>query len=57
LATPDNYIFIDNDMGQERFEHLSNWEIKVFVNGMEKLSEYAFDYQINQIVKTKNSSI
>jgi hypothetical protein len=30
LATPDNFIFIDNDMGQERFGHLSNWEIKVF---------------------------
>ena len=50
LATPDNYIFIDNDMGQERFEHLSNWEIKVFARGMEKLSEYAFDYQIKHFV-------
>ena len=50
LATPDNYIFIDNDMGQERFEHLSNWEIKVFKRGMEKLSEYAFDYQIKHFV-------
>lgn len=46
LATPDNYIFIDNDMGQDRFEYLSNWEIKVFVRGMEKLSQFAFDYQI-----------
>ena len=50
LATPDNYIFIDNDMGQERFERLSNWEIKVFARGMEKLSEYAFDYQIKHFV-------
>ena len=50
LATADNYIFIDNDMGQERFEHLSNWEIKVFVRGMEKLNEYAFDYQIKHFV-------
>lgn len=50
LAKPDNYIFIDNDMGQERFEHLSNWEIKVFKRGMKKLSQYAFDYQIKHFV-------
>ena len=56
LATPDNYIFIDNDMGPERFDHLSNWEIKVFVKGIEKLSEYAFGYQIKQVVKTENNT-
>jgi len=50
LATPDNFIFIDNDMGQKRFGHLSNWEIKVFARGMEKLSQYAFEYQLKHFV-------
>ena len=39
---PDNYIFFDNEQS-ERFKHFSNWEIKVFTKGIEKLSEYAFD--------------
>lgn len=45
---PDNYIFFDNEQA-ERFKHLSNWEIKVFGKGMEKLSEYAFDKAINNL--------
>jgi len=48
VATADNYIFIDNEQG-ERFEHLSNWEIKVFRNAVPELSKYAFDTIIAQI--------
>lgn len=40
LAKPDNYIFIDNDQG-ERFKQFSNWEIKVFTNGIPELSKFA----------------
>ena len=45
---PDNYIFFDNSQA-ERFKHLSNWEIKVFGKGMEKLSEYAFDRVVGEL--------
>lgn len=45
---PDNYIFFDNAQS-ERFEHLSNWEIKVFGKGIEKLSKYAFDRVVEQL--------
>ena len=48
LAKPDDYIFIDNDLG-EQFNHLSSYEIKVFVKGMEKLSEYALDNMIGKL--------
>lgn len=48
LDQPDDYIFIDNEQG-ERFKHLSNWEIKVFVKGIEKLSEYAFPNMIETL--------
>ncbi len=45
---PDDYIFFDNEQA-ERFKHLSNWEIKVFVKGMEKLNEYAFDRVVGEL--------
>lgn len=45
---PDNYIFFDNEQA-ERFKHLSNWEIKVFVKGMEKLKEYTFDRVVGEL--------
>jgi len=48
LAKPDGYIFIDNDLG-EQFNHLSSYEIKVFVKGMEKLSEYALDNMVSKL--------
>lgn len=48
ISKPDNYIFIDNDQG-ERFPHLSNWEIKVFGNGIKELSKYALTYQIKNL--------
>lgn len=48
LDKPDDYIFIDNEQ-PERIKHLSNWEIKVFVKGIEKLSEYAFPNMIDKL--------
>lgn len=45
---PDNYIFFENAQSK-RFEHLSNWEIKVFGKGIEKLSKYAFDRVVGEL--------
>jgi len=36
LSKPDNYIFTDNEM---TFKPLSNYEIKVFTNAFEELSQ------------------
>ena len=44
LVKPDNFVFFENDVG--RHTYLSNWEIKVFTNGMKVLGEYAFYNQI-----------
>lgn len=44
LVKPDNFIFIENNVGQHT--HLSNWEIKVFTNGMKKLGIYVLHNQI-----------
>jgi hypothetical protein len=49
LATPDNYIFIDNEQ-DERFKHLSNWEIKVFTKAIPEMSKYSFSNMVSQIV-------
>ena len=48
LAKPDDFVFFENNVGMHTY--LSNWEIKVFMKGMEKLGEYVFH---NQIVKFK----
>lgn len=48
LADPDNFIFKYNQL-DEPFEHLSNYEIKVFRNGMEELSKYAFENMIGEL--------
>lgn len=48
LAKADNYIFIDNDQG-EQFKHLSNWEIKVFTKAIPELSKYALNNIVNQL--------
>jgi len=47
LSKPDNFIFFDNDVG--RHTYLSNWEIKVFINGMEKLGQYSFYNQVKNL--------
>jgi hypothetical protein len=44
LIEPDNFIFFEHNVGQHSY--LSNWEIKVFANGMEKLGEYISYNQI-----------
>jgi hypothetical protein len=44
LVKSDNFIFFDNNVGQ--YTYLSNWEIKVFTKGMEKLGKYIFYNQI-----------
>jgi len=49
LTNPDDFIFKYNKL-DEPFEHLSNYEIKVFRNGMEKLSEFAFENMIGELI-------
>lgn len=50
LATPDNYVFIDNPQN-ENFSHLSNWEIKVFPRGgMDKLNQYRLENQVKNLI-------
>ena len=44
LSNPDEYVFFENNVGQHTY--LSNWEIKVFTKGMEKLGEFIFHNQI-----------
>jgi hypothetical protein len=44
LVKPDNFVFFDNNVGMHTY--LSNWEIKVFTNGMKVLGEYVFHNQI-----------
>ncbi|MUH36209.1 hypothetical protein D9O36_10180 [Zobellia amurskyensis] len=44
LVEPDNFVFFENNVG--RHTYLSNWEIKVFTKGMEKLGEYIIYNQI-----------
>lgn len=42
FKNPDNYIFFENEQS-ERFNYLSNWEIKVFTKAIPELSKYEFD--------------
>ncbi|WP_394971889.1 hypothetical protein [uncultured Croceitalea sp.] len=44
LSKPDDFVFFENNVG--RHTYLSNWEIKVFMNGMKVLGEYIFHNQI-----------
>ena len=46
LAEPNNSIFIDNE---SRFEHLSNWEIKVYTNAIAELSKFSLDNMIKEL--------
>lgn len=45
---PDNFIFIENNQNP-RLAHFSNYEIKVFKNGMSKLNEFRFENMINKL--------
>ncbi|WP_350291886.1 hypothetical protein [uncultured Croceitalea sp.] len=45
LANPDDFVFFEYDVSPHTY--LSNWEIKVFTNGMKILGEYIFHNQID----------
>lgn len=47
LVNPDNFVFFEHNVGQHTY--LSNWEIKVFTKGMEKLGEYILYNQIENL--------
>jgi len=47
LANTDDFVFFENNVG--RHTYLSNWEIKVFINGMEKLGQYSFYNQVKNL--------
>ena len=49
LLAPDDYIFKDNPQS-EMFSHLSNWEIKVFKEGMDELNKYRLENQAKNII-------
>lgn len=44
LAKPDDFVFFENDVSPHTY--LSNWEIKIFTNGMKVLGDYIFHNQI-----------
>ncbi|AZQ58093.1 hypothetical protein EJ994_04450 [Maribacter sp. MJ134] len=44
LVKPDGFVFFENNVGLHTY--LSNWEIKVFIKGMEQLGEYIIYNQI-----------
>ena len=44
LANTDDFVFFEHDVSPHTY--LSNWEIKVFTNGMRILSDYIFHNQI-----------
>jgi len=47
VSKPDNFVFIENEVSS--FPQLSNWEIKVFKNGMQKLSEFSLDNMLDKL--------
>jgi len=47
VTTPDDFVFIENEVSS--FPHLSNWEIKVFKNAMQKLSEFSLDNMLDKL--------
>ncbi|NOQ76116.1 MAG: hypothetical protein GQ574_29205 [Crocinitomix sp.] len=47
LAEPDDFVFIENNQNP-RLAHFSNYEIKVFKNGMSKLNEFRFENMIKR---------
>ena len=47
LTKPDDFVFIENEV--RSFPQLSNWEIKVFKNGMQKLNEFSLENILDQL--------
>ena len=41
LIKPDDFVFIGNEVSS--FPQLSNWEIKVFKNGMQKFNDFSLE--------------
>ncbi len=44
-----NQYFINNDLGG-RFDHISNWEIKIFTKAIPEFSKYAFNLTASQLI-------
>ncbi len=47
LVKPDDFVFFEHNVSPHTY--LSNWEIKVFTNGMKVLGEYVFHNQIEHL--------
>jgi len=47
VTKPDDFVFIENEVSS--FPQLSNWEIKVFKIGMEKLSEFSLENMLDKL--------
>lgn len=47
LVKTDDFVFFKNNVGMHTY--LSNWEIKVFTKGMDKLGEYLIYNQIDNL--------
>ena len=47
LTKSDDFVFIENEVSS--FPQLSNWEIKVFKNGMQKLSEFSLENMLDKL--------
>lgn len=47
VTTPDDFLFVENEVSS--FPQLSNWEIKVFKNGMQKLSEFSLENMLDKL--------
>jgi len=48
FENPDNHVFFHHDISSMN-DYYSNVEIKVFTKGIEKLTEYAFAYQVDNL--------
>lgn len=48
FQNPDEYLFYHHDISDMN-DYYSNVEIKVFANGITKLTEYAFAYQVKNL--------
>ncbi|MBD3638187.1 MAG: hypothetical protein HUJ25_12615 [Crocinitomicaceae bacterium] len=48
FSEPDDFVFIENNQNP-RLAHFSNYEIKVFRNGMSKLNEYRIENMLGKL--------
>ncbi len=47
VTKPDDFVFIENEVSS--FPQLSNWEIKVFKNGMQKLNAFSLENMLDKL--------